>query len=94
MQDVFTMIQKHVFSSTYKTGPHADTHTHTQNEKKPRVFIGPLQPLRETSWGPEFGGVPDRWRKGMLREAAPDNGRWFGPQSHVWDSRSVAELGW
>ena len=68
--------------------------THTQNEKKPRVFIGPSQPWRETSWGPEFGGVPERQRKGVLHDAAPDNGRWFGPQSRVWDSRFVVELGW
>ena len=62
--------------------------------KRNPVFIGPSQPWRETSWGPEFGGVPDRRRKGMLRDAAPDNGRWFVPQSHVWDSRFVVELGW
>ena len=72
----------------------AHTQTHTQNEKKPRVFIGPSQPWRETSWGPEFGGVPDRRRKWVFRDAAPDKCRWFGPQSHVWDSWFVAELRW
>ena len=30
----------------------------------------------------------------MLRDAAPDKGRWSGPQSHVGDSRLVAEFGW
>ena len=25
-------------------------------KRKPRVFIGPSQPWRETSWGSEFGG--------------------------------------
>ena len=74
-----------------KTGPHADTHT---NERNPEFFIGPSQLRRETSWGSEFGWVPGRRRKGVLHAAAPDNGRWFGPQSHVWDSRFVAELGW
>ena len=39
MQEIFTMIQKHLFRSTYKTGPHADTHT---NENKPRVLYWTL----------------------------------------------------
>ena len=30
----------------------------------------------------------------MLHDAAPDKGRWSGPQSHVGDSRLVAEFGW
>ena len=60
----------------------------------PEFFIGPPQPRRETSWGSESGWVPDRRRKGVFRDAAPDKGRWFGPQSHVWDSWFVAELGW
>ena len=38
-QGIFTMIQKHLFSSTYKMGPHADTHT---NENKPRVLYWTL----------------------------------------------------
>ena len=55
MQAVFTMIQKHLFSSTYQMGPHADTHT--QMKRNPEFFIGPSQPRRETSWGSEFGWV-------------------------------------
>ena len=51
------------------------------------------QPRRETSWGSEFGWVPGRQRNGVLCAAAPDNGCWFGPQLHVWDSRFVAGLG-
>ena len=39
MQEVFTMIQKHLFSSTYKMGPHADTHT---IENEPRVLYWTL----------------------------------------------------
>ena len=34
--------------------------------------------------------VPDRRREGMLRDAAPEKGRWSDPQSHVGDSR----FGW
>ena len=85
--DLKTLIQFYL-----KTGPHADTHT--QMKINPEFFIGPSQPRRETSWGSEFGWVPGRQRKGVLHLAAPDNGRWFGPQSHVWDSRFMAELGW
>ena len=85
------MIQKHLFSSTYKTGPHADTHT---NENKPRVLYWTLAAEERDELGSESSWVPDRWRKGVLRDAAPDKGRWFGPQSHVWDSWFVAELEW
>ena len=92
MQEVFTMFQKHLFSSTYKTGPHADTHT--QMKVNPEFFNRPSQPRRETSWGSESSWIPDRRRKRVLCGAAPDNCRWFVPQSHVWDSWFVAEFGW
>ena len=83
---------KTIIQFNLKMGPHADTHT--QMKINPEFFIGPSQPRRETSWGSEFGWVPGRWRKGVFPAAAPDNGRWFGPQSYVWDSRFVAKLGW
>ena len=71
------------------------TRRHTHKMKRNlEFFIGPSQPRRETSWGSESSWVPDRLRKGVLRDAAPDKGRWFGPQLHVWDSWFVAELRW
>ena len=72
----------------------AHMQTDTQMKINPEFFIGPSQPRRETSWGSDSGWVSDRRWKGVLCDAAPDNGRWFGPQSHVWDSRFVVKLGW
>ena len=66
MQEIFTMIQKHLFSSTYQTGPHEDTHTHT-NEKKPRVLYWTLAAeerdklgvrVQMGTWPSEKGGTP------------------------------------
>ena len=82
MQAVFTMFQKHLFSSTYRQ---AHTQTHTQMKRNPEFFIGPSQPRRETSWGSEFGWVPGRQRKGVLHAEAPD--QW----SLVWSP--VARVG-
>ena len=83
---------KTLFQFYLKTGPHADTHI---NENKPRVLYWILAAEeRDDSWGSESSWVPDRRSKGVLRDAAPGKGRWFGPQSHVWDSWFVTELRW
>ena len=44
--------QKHLLSSTYKTGPHADTHT--KRKETQSSFLDPPTDERETSWGSEF----------------------------------------
>ena len=53
--------------------------SHTQKEKKPRSFYWTLQPMRETSWGSEFGWEPVGRRRS---------------QPHVWDSWLVAAAVW
>ena len=79
-EGIFTM-SKNTYSDLLTRRAHMQTHT--QNEKKPRVFIGPSQPWTETSWVSGFSGVPDRQRKVVLRNVASDKGRWSSPQSHV-----------
>ena len=76
-----------------KDGP-TRRHTHT-NENKPRVVYWTLAAEERDELGVirvQLG--PDLQRKGVLRGAAPANGHWFGPQSHVWDSWFMVELGW
>ena len=67
---------KHLLNSTYRR---AHTQSHTQKEKKPRSLYWTLQPMRETSWGSEFGWAPVGRRRS---------------QPHVWDSWLVAAAVW
>ena len=50
------MVEYHLFHLTYKTGPQADTHTHTNEKKTQSSLLDPPADERETSWGSEFGG--------------------------------------
>ena len=52
-------------------------------KRNPEFFIGPSQLRRETSWGSEFGWVPGRRRKGVLRAAAPDWSLVWSPVTRV-----------
>ena len=67
-----------------KMGPHADTHT--KRKETQSSLLDPPADERETSWGSESGWVPGRRRKGVLRAAAPANGRRPGP-SRTWGTR-------
>ena len=65
-EGIFTM-SKNTYSDLLTRRAHTQTHTHKM--KRNPVFIGPSLPWRETSWGSEFGGVPDRRRNGVLHDA-------------------------
>ena len=67
--------------------------THT-NEKKTQSLYWTLAAVERDKLGVRVRWVPDRRRGGMLHDAAPDESRWSDPQSHVGDSRLVAEFGW
>ena len=71
------------------------TRRHSHKKKRnPRVLYWTLAAVERDKLEVRVRWVPDRRREGVLHHVAPDKGRWSDPQSHVRDSRPVAEFGW
>ena len=92
-------MSKNTYSDLLTRRAHTQTHTHTHKMKRnPESLLDPRSHGERQAGGLEFGGVPDRRRKCMLRPSAPDKGRWSGPQSHVgtrgsWQSSGGEQSG-